>query len=104
MVLTPDVTIDEWDIPNLESTVYEENPSYDKKEKVVVLCWIDTIMGDIRDRIIDLYPTEKQKLFNKARELNLTLYAFPESRLEKIDPHSHIQIHNQGFTLCLVQN
>ncbi len=76
---TPDKTISEWEVGN-GYTVADNNPDYDPDEPVVVVAF----KKDLNDRWPDWTDTDPDDLYPEACDNGVKWYAFPESRLMKI--------------------
>ena len=80
VVLTPDMSIKEWDVTD-DKTVADHNPEYDPGEDVVIVAFVE----DLDDWWSDWREIEEDELFDKMVDEGHKFYAFPESRLERVD-------------------
>jgi len=76
VVLTPDATIDDWEVTDGE-TVADHNPDYDGDSRVVIVAFVE----DLDEWWEDWREYEPHKLFDEMCERGHKFYAFPEERL-----------------------
>jgi len=81
VVLTPDVTVSEWEV-NEDETVADHNPGYAEDTPVVIVAFVE----DLDSWWEDWRDYETYELFDEMCERGHKFYAFPRDRLRK--PHS----------------
>lgn len=93
VVNTPNTEASEWDVEPLGCTLDEDNPGYPADDSVVVVVF--------RDDLEEQYPfysgVKQLNLGDMARTSGIHFYAFPASRLSKVD---HIRCHE--IPLCKI--
>ena len=81
VVLTPDVTVSEWEV-NEGETVARHNPGYAEDTPVVIVAFVE----DLDSWWEDWRDYETYELFDEMCERGHKFYAFPQDRLRK--PHA----------------
>lgn len=79
VILTPDKTIDEWDVTD-EETVADQNPEYDPDEPVIIIAYHHHLEGQI-----DWQNMDANDLFEAVCDASIPFYAFPKSRLAVLE-------------------
>lgn len=90
IIETPDATIDQWVLEGPEDdpdhpdayTVSDDNPNYDRENKVVLAAFIETGLEDRWPEWRSEYP---DGLYEGVKEHGVKFYAFPETRLQEAD-------------------
>ncbi|MFB6284818.1 MAG: hypothetical protein ABEK59_12975 [Halobacteria archaeon] len=80
VILTPDMSIDEWDVTD-DETVADHNPDYGEGDDVVIVAFVE----DLDEWWSDWREFEETELFDKMVEEGHKFYAFPRSRLKEVD-------------------
>jgi ParB family chromosome partitioning protein len=86
VVNTPPMTTDEWELRS-GYTVADDNPSYDPNDDLAIIVYQDTL-----DRGRPNYSGHKPIKITDLNDEDITHYAYPSSRLTKVDTISHTTV------------